>query len=210
MQDASFKSQNWKLSKQFYNNALSVDESQEYPKKQLEIIEQKINEQEALLAESKEKLEKFNSLISQGDNSLKTEDFDMSKSKYLEAKELFPKNSTVDQKLKHLNVLIDQKLKSNQLDSSFKELITQADKLRDNEKWEEAIDKYRMAAKIKTLDTYPKQQIDLINLKITEQTNSNIQSQYQDLIKSADELLLDSSYAQAIQKVRRSKRNISK
>ena len=198
--DASFKSQNWKLSKELYNNALSVDESQEYPKKQLEIIEQKINEQEASLAESKEKLEKFNSLISQGDNSIKTEDFDMSKSKYLEAKELFPNNSTVDQKLKHLNYLIDQKLKSNQSDSSFKELITQANNLRDNEKWEEALDKYRMAAKIKTLDTYPKQQMDLINLKITEQANSNIQSQYQDLIKSADELLLDSSYDQAIQK----------
>ena len=198
--DASFKSQNWKLSKQFYNNALSVDESQEYPKKQLEIIEQKINEQEASLAESKEKLEKFNSLINEGDNSIKTENFDISKSKYLEAKELFPSNSTVDQKLKHLNYLIEQKLNSNQSDSSFKELITQADKLRDNEKWEEAIDKYRMAAKIKTLDTYPKQQIDLINLKITEQANSTIQSQYQDLIKSADELLLDSSYEQAIQK----------
>jgi len=198
--DASFKSQNWKLSKQFYNNALSVDESQEYPKKQLEIIEQKINDQEASLAESKGKVEKFNSLIIQGDNSIKTEDFDLSKSKYLEAKELFPSNSTVDQKLKHLNYLIDQKLKSNQLDSSFKELITQADNLRDNAKWEEAINKYGMAAKIKTLDTYPKQQIDLINLKITEQANSNIQSQYQNLIKSADELLLDSSYEQAIQK----------
>ena len=198
--DASFKSQNWKLSKQFYNNALSVDESQEYPKKQLEIIEQKINEQEALLAESKEKLEKFNSLISQGDNSLKTEDFDVSKSKYLEAKELFPKNSTVDQKLKHLNFLIDQKQKLNQSDSSFKELITQADKLRDNEKWEEAINKYKMANKIKTLDTYSKQQIDLIKIKISEQANSNIQSQYQELIKSADELLLDSSYDEAIQK----------
>ena len=190
--DASFKSQNWKLSKEFYNNALSVDESQEYPKKQLEIIEQKINEQEALLAESKEKLEKFNSLISQGDNSLKTEEFDISKSKYLEAKEIFPKNSTVDQKLKHLNFVIDQKQKLNQLDSSFKELITQADKLRDNEKWEEAIDKYKMANKIKTLDTYSKQQIDLIKIKITEQINSNIQSQYQELIKSADKFLLDS------------------
>ena len=44
------------------------------------------------------------------------------------------------------------------------------------------------------------QQIDLINLNISEQTNSNIQSQYQNLIKSADELLLDSSYDQAIQK----------
>ena len=198
--DASFKSQNWKLSKQFYNNALSIDESQEYPKKQSEIIEQKINEQEASLSESKEKLEKFNSLIILGDNSIKTEDFDMSKSKYLEAKELFPNNSTVDQKLKHLNYLIDQKLKSNQSDSSFKELITQADNLRDNEKWEEAKDKYRMASKIKTLDTYPKQQIDLINLNISEQANSNIQSQYQNLIKSADELLLDSSYNQAIQK----------
>ena len=198
--DASFKSQNWKLSKQFYNNALSVDESQEYPKKQLEIIEQKINDQEASLAESKEKLEKFNSLINEGDNSIKTENFDISKSKYLEAKELFPSNSTVDQKLKHLNYLIEQKLNSNQSDSSFKELITQADNLRDNEKWEEAIDKYRMAAKIKTLDTYPKQQIDLINLKITEQAKSNIQSQYQNLIKSADELLLDSFYEKAIQK----------
>ena len=131
---------------------------------------------------------------------MKTEEFDISKSKYLEAKELFPKNSTVDQKLKHLNVLILKSQKLNQLDSSFKELITQADKLRDNEKWEEAIDKYKMANKIKTLDTYSKQQIDLIKIKITEQVNSNIQSQYQELIKSADKFLLDSSYDEAIQK----------
>ena len=198
--DASFKSQNWKLSKQFYKNALSLDESQEYPKKQLEIIEQKITDQNALEAESKEKLETFNSLISQGDNSLKTEDFEISKSKYLEAKELYPNNSTVDQKLKHLKYLMDQKMKLNQTDSSFKELITQADKLRDNKKWEEAIDKYRMAAKIKTLDTYPKQQIDLINLEISEKANSNIQSQYDELIKSADELFLESSYDQAMKK----------
>ena len=67
--DGSFKSQNWKLAKQFYNNALSIDESQEYPKKQLEIIEQKILDEESLMAESKEKLEKFNSLITQGDKS---------------------------------------------------------------------------------------------------------------------------------------------
>ena len=198
--DASFKNQNWKLAKQFYNNALSLDESKDYPKIQLEKIEQKIIEEEALMSESKEKLEKFNSLISQGDKSLKTEDFNVSKSKYIEAKELLPNNSTVDQKLKHLNYLIEEKLKLNQSDSSFKLLITQADNLRDNENWEKAKDKYRMATKIKTLDTYPKQQIDLINLKISEQANSNIQSQYEELIKSADELFLESSYDDAMKK----------
>ena len=72
----------------------------------------------------------------------------------------------IDQ-LNDIEILI-LKTAENQLDSSFKELITQADNLRDNEKWEEAINKYGMAAKIKTLDTYPKQQIDLINLKITQ------------------------------------------
>ena len=198
--DASFKSHNWKLSKQFYNDALSVDESQDYPKKQLEIIEQKISEQEALDTESKEKLKKFNSLISQGDKSLKTDDFDISKLKYTSAKELYPNNSIVNQKLKNLNHLIDQKVKLNQRDSSFKELITQADNLRDKLKWEEAIEKYRMAAKLKTMDTYTKQQIDLINLKITEKANLNIQSQYDELIKSADELFLESSYDQAMNK----------
>ena len=57
-----------------------------------------------------------------------------------------------------------------------------------------------MANKIKTLDAYSKQQIDLIKIKITEQMNSNIQSQYQELIKSADKFLLDSLYDEAIQK----------
>ena len=198
--DGSFKSQNWKLAKQFYNNALSIDESQEYPKKQLEIIEQKILDEESLMAESKEKLEKFNSLITQGDKSLKTEDFDVSKSKYNEAKELFPNNSTVDQKLKHLNYLIEEKLKFNQTDSSFKLLIAQGDAFRDNEKWEDAKDKYRMAIKIKSLDTYPKQQIDLINIKISELSNSNIQTQYEELIKSADKLFLELSYDEAMKK----------
>ena len=57
-----------------------------------------------------------------------------------------------------------------------------------------------MAIKIKSLDTYPKQQIDLINIKISELSNSNIQTQYEELIKSADKLFLELSYDEAMKK----------
>ena len=198
--DAAFKSESWKLAKQFYDDAIAIDDSQKYPKDQLLLIIEKINEKEKLEADSKQQLEIFNSLVKEGDQSIKDDNYNIALSKYQEAQNLFPNNNMVKQKLSHLNNLIAEKSKSNSIDSNYNLLISKADEFRDNEKFEEAISFYNSAIKIKPLESYPKNQIESINSKVLDISNNKIQSQYNELITKADELLRDLSYDEALKK----------
>ena len=196
--DINFKSQDWKLAKKLYNDALLVDQNQTYPNDQLLIIEQKIIQQNKLKNESKQKLDNFNSLIAQGDQSIKTENLEVAKAKYSEARDIFPDNPSVIQKIKHLNYLISEKSKLNKLDSSYNLLISKADKLRDTQDWELAKEKYSEAMYIKSLESYPKTQIEFINNKISELSKSATKSEYDDLILQADKLFSELSYGDAL------------
>ena len=198
--DAAFKSESWKLAKQFYNDAIAIDDSQKYPEDQLLIISQKINEKEKLEADSKQQLEIFNSLIKEGDQSIKNDNYNVAFNKYQDAQNLFPNNKMVKQKLNYLNNLINEKSKSNSIDSNYNELISKADEFRNNEKYEEAISFYNSAIKIKPLESYPKNQIKSINSKVLDISNNQIQSQYNEVIKKADEFLKDLSYDEALKK----------
>ena len=164
------------------------------------LITEKINEKEKLEADSKQQLEIFNSLVKEGDQSIKDDNYNIALSKYQEAQNLFPNNNMVKQKLSHLNNLIAEKSKSNSIDSNYNHLISKADEFRDNEKFEEAISFYNSAIKIKPLESYPKNQIQSINSKVLDISNNKIQSQYNELITKADELLRDLSYDEALKK----------
>ena len=120
----------------------------------------------------------FNSLVKEGDQSIKDDNYNIAISKYQEAQNLFPNNNMVKQKLSHLNNLIAEKSKSNSIDSNYNHLISKADEFRDNEKFEEAISFYNRAIKIKPLESYPKNQIESINSKVLDISNNKIQSQY--------------------------------
>ena len=164
------------------------------------LITEKINEKEKLEADSKQQLEIFNSLVKEGDQSIKDDNYNIALSKYQEAQNLFPNNNMVKQKLSHLNNLIAEKSKSNSIDSNYNLLISKADEFRDNEKFEEAISFYNSAIKIKPLESYPKNQKESINRKALDISNNKIQSQYNELITKADELLRDLSYDEALKK----------
>ena len=111
---------------------------------------------------------------------------------------IFPDNPSVIQKIKHLNYLISEKSKLNKLDSSYNLLISKADKLRDTQDWELAKEKYSEAIAIKSLESYPKTQIEFINNKISELSKSATKSKYDDLILQADKLFSELSYREAL------------
>ena len=198
--DAAFKSENWKLAKQFYNDAISIDDSEKYPEDQLLSITQKINEKQKLEADSKQQLEIFNSLVEEGDESIKVDNYNVALSKYKEAQNLFPENKMLKQKLSHLNNLVLEKSKSNAIDSNYTQLVSKADDLIENEKYDEAISFYNNAIKIKPNESYPKNQIESIKSKLLDISNNDIQSQYKELITKADKLLKDLSYNDALKK----------
>ena len=198
--DAAFKNKNWKLSQELYNDALDLDDSQKHPQDQLAIITEKINEESKLNEESKQKLEKFNNLIKQGDQSVKEKNYQTAMNKFSEAKNIFSDDAVLKQKINHLNKLIADQSKANSLDSNYNQLISQADQLRDNDDFDNAIKTYNQAIKLKPLEPYPKSQIELINNKIANLSKEKIQSQYADIIKNADLLFNDQSYDEALKK----------
>ena len=120
--------------------------------------------------------------------------------KFSEAQNMFSDDPVVKQKINHLNKLIADQSKANSLDSNYNQLITQADQLRDNDDFDNAIKTYNQAIKLKPLESYPKSQIELINNKIANLSKEKIQSQYADIIKNADLLFNDQSYEEALKK----------
>ena len=78
-----------KQSKQLYEEALALDDSQKYPQNQLIEITKKMNEEAKIEADSKLNLENFNNLINQGDQSLKDKNFQSAMDKYIALKTFF-------------------------------------------------------------------------------------------------------------------------
>ena len=198
--DKSFNNKNWKQSKQLYEEALALDDSQKYPQNQLIEITKKMNEEAKIEADSKLNLENFNNLINQGDQSLKDKNFQSAMDKYISAKNLFPDDVTVKQKIKHLNNLIEEQTKSNSIDANYNQLITQADQYRDNDNFNDAKKVYNQAIKLKPLESYPKTQIEFINNKIDNISRDKIRSEYEEIVKNADLLFKDKSYKEALKK----------
>ena len=198
--DKAFKNKNWSQSKTLYEEALAIDNNQEYPQNQIAEIAKKINEEAKMEAEIKQNLENFNNLISQGDQSLKEKNYKFAMDKYISAQQLNPEDVTVKQKINHLNNLIDEQNKSNTIDANYNQLISQADQYRDNDNFNDAIKVYNQAIKLKPLESYPKTQIEFVNDKIKNLSKDKIRSEYEELIKNADILFNDKSYNDALQK----------
>ena len=196
--DAAFNVQNWKLAKQYYNDALLVYENEKYPTDQITLIGQKILEEENLKRENEQKNQQFEAFLLEGDQLLESMKYDNAKSKYLEAKELFPNRVIVDQKLTHLQTLVDQLNSKLKRDSTYNSLISKADAKRDQQDWEVAKEIYHNALVIKPLESYPQEQIEMIENKILANKNANIRTKYDDFITKADKLFSEKSYSESM------------
>ena len=196
--DAAFSENNWKLAKQYYSDASTVFDTEKYPVDQIALIETKLQEEEqAKLAES-QKNQQFDAFLQEGDLLLEEQNFSNAKSKYLEAKTLFPDRSIVDQKLQHLNTLYEMYLSKQKKDSVYNELITAADGLFTSKDWSNAEKKYYDALEIKPLENYPKSQLELIANNLKDEAQQSIKSQYDELIKKGDDNLSQKSYKDAL------------
>lgn len=196
--DAAFKSKNWTNAKQYYNDALSIFSEEKYPTDQLVLIDQKIAEEEDLKKANQEKNQQFEAALLAGDELLQANDYSGARSKYEEAKQLFPNRVIVDQKLNHLKTLEDQLKEKQRIDSTYNSLIDIADKQRDAENWEEARGTYHDALVIKPLESYPQEQIGLIENKLTNDQQAKIKKEFDEFIVKADQFFQDKSYEEAI------------
>ncbi len=196
--DAAFSETNWKLAKQYYSDALTVFESEKYPSDQITLIDAKIQEEEKEKLAENQKNQQFDALLTEGDLLLEDQNFINAKSKYQEAKSLFPERTIVDQKIKHLISLYDQFKAKQKEDSTYNSLVAEADVLFTSKDWLNAKKKYHDALEIKPLESYPKDQLELIATSLKAEAQQSIKSQYDELIKKGDENLNQKSFKDAL------------
>ncbi len=145
-------------------------------------------EQDKALAE-----QKYNEAIKAADQFYNEKKYEDALGKYEEALGYKPTDKYAADKINELDALIQaqkkEELIKQQEDSEYNNLITAADNLRDQGKYENAIDKYEEALTKKD-EQYPKDQIDAIEKKIKEAAN---QAKYDEAIKMADGFLKQNS-----------------
>lgn len=183
--DNSFAEEKWEESKDFYNRALAVFSDKNYPKEQIIIIDQKLEElaelarQQALAAaEEKEKQRIFDDLMEDGDKAIVKTEYNTAIAKFEEAQAIFPDNNRPALKIAEVR----NKIAS--IQQQYDSFVSQADASFSQGNYEMAMNQYKKALTIKADEAYPKTQIDKAKEKMNLLADAN--KQYEQYVKDAE------------------------
>ena len=198
--DAAFKSASYDAATAKYNEALVFKPGEKYPKDQLAVILNKLDEQARKAEEerrAKELDEQYKAVVAQADAAFAGERWDDAVAKYTEASglksaEKYPKDqlAAIAKKKDELARKADDERKQKELDERYQAAIAAADPAFGKEDWEVARAKYTEAAAIKSSEKYPKDQLAAIAQRIADveirRKQEELDARYQALIATAD------------------------
>ncbi len=193
--DNQFESQKWDEAINSYNEALSYVEK-DYPKEQIDKINQKKQEMVDAAAAEEAKRAQYDELINQGNSQFTAEDWNGAKDSYTKALELFDEDhprQRLDEIANKLSALEAADAKAKE----YNDLITQANTARDGKDWDNAKQLYKDANAVKPSETYPQEQIDWINQEMQRLADEELNQQYQKIIDVANEKFDASDYSKA-------------
>ncbi|MDP4845515.1 MAG: hypothetical protein NWR83_13710, partial [Salibacteraceae bacterium] len=208
--DDLFKSKLYSDARVSYEEALKIKDDT-YAKAQVDKIieEQKAFEIRSEQAALKEKLDRdYNTAIADADRLLAAKDLEKALTRYSEAASLkpgeqYPKDKIAEinftfiaqeeEKKKQASAAIAQQ-KQEELDQTYKKLVSDGDRFKASDDFEVAISKYNEALSLRPTESYPQAQIDAIN-KLIEQRLANSKAEndkkdkYQKFLKAGDDAL---------------------
>ncbi|MCF8302349.1 MAG: tetratricopeptide repeat protein [Bacteroidales bacterium] len=168
-----------------YKKAKNLKPSEEYPKQKIASINEQLD---AIAA----KENKYDSLVSEGDEAYTANAYKDAKGFYSQALELKPQQTHPQDRL----TVIDSILTARQVKAeNYEDAIAAADQLFNEKSYEKAKANYRAALGIKPEATYPQQKIDEID-KLQKELAEK-QKKYNNLITEADKLFEAEQYDQA-------------
>jgi len=145
------------------------------------LAQQKIKAaQEALgeLEADRAVMNNYNAAIDEGDALFKGESYEMAKLKYSDASDIIPNEEYPKNKMVEIDLILDrQRLKElagerDALDRAYQAAIDEGDGDFASSSYDEARVAYNEAIKLKPNETYPKGQLERIDLKIEDATNA--------------------------------------
>lgn len=156
-----------------FNDALDTYKKAEILNANDNKVKSRIAEIENLLAVEKSIQEKYNSAISQADETYMNREYKIAVSQYEEASRIkpgenYPKSMLERVKESMAKQETDNAQNERLLSDKYNNLITSADQLFKEDRLNEAIQSYREAASLKSQEKYPRERIDAINTVIAQ------------------------------------------
>lgn len=202
--DALFKSESWDEAIAKYREAATAKSDETYPNDQITQAE-KLKADAAAAAEAAEVQAKYDGLIREADDLLKSEKWDEAIAKYREAAGVKPSETYPNDQITQA-----EKLKTDanaaaaaaEVQAKYDGIVKTADELFKAKKWDEAIAKYNEASGVKPDEAYPKDKIAEAEKSKSDAAAAEVQAEYDGIVKAADELFKAESWDEAIVKYR--------
>lgn len=217
--DSEFLKKNYIDSKSFYTEASTLKPEEEYPISQIAKIDKlMIGQKDKLEAQRLLAEKKYTDLIATADIAFEAKQYENAKSKYTEAlkvkaDEAYPQSQIqiIEDKLDYLKQLAaaNEQIVAQQkaIDAKYKKIIKLADSQFSKKDYDAAISSYNQALEVKSDETYPQTQIQIINDAIEREKNllankakqKEINDQYKLLVSAGDKQLKNGDYIPAKQ-----------
>lgn len=193
--DASFGTKSYADAIKLYTQASEMYPVESYPKDQIT----KANAAIKAIADAEATRKEYDAEIKIADGLLKKKSYAEAIASYQKASNLLPSETYPKDKIKEaqsaLNALADQK----ELENNYNQKIADADALFAQSKWNDAKSTYQEASGLKPMEEYPVGQIAKIDAELSKQAEAEAtNTKYKNLITSADDLMVDKKYSEAI------------
>lgn len=175
--DALFKDSKWEEAKTKYNDAIAIDGTAALPIEKVKQCDAKL----LALSKDKEKIDKINSLLEEGNQLFTAEKWNDSKVKYAEIIQLDASNTEAKNRLTEIAKKQQEIAAQEANTEKFNKLVAEGDGLGKSLKYQEAIAKYQAAIAIQA-DASVQSKIDEANVKLKELAEKeSIEEQFQRL-----------------------------
>jgi hypothetical protein len=210
--DAALKIKDYNAAKDGYNEALSVKANETYPKTKLAEIDKALADAAAKeqaekdrLAKEKELNEKYAALVSKGDASLGTKEYEAAKSSYTEALALKPAEKYPKDKLAEINAILAKEMGAKELEKKYADAIQKGDAALSSKEYASAKTQYTAALALKPGEQHPKDKLAeaenalaaLAAERDKEAAAKALEAKYQAAIAKGDKAFAAKTYAAA-------------
>jgi epidermal growth factor receptor substrate 15 len=166
-----------------YEEALKIKQEQ-YPKDQIKTIKETLDKEAA----AKKLEEDYKAAMAEAKSLFDAQNYDGAKAKYQVASGLKPNEIEPKNKIKEIEELLKNLAANKEKEEAYKKALDEANALFSSEKWEEAKTGYQKALGIKPTETYPQDQIKLIDEKLKNLAADKLKNEnYQKKIAEADQ-----------------------
>ncbi len=172
--DKAYDASDWANAKKGYTEALSYKPDEKYPLDRLKDVNQKIADAEMAAIENNAENKAYREAIEKAEKALKDNQLVTAKMQFQTAQNLKPSEKLPPEKIKEIDALIDQRNKDllnqtqREIDEKYRQAISVADNSFREKSYSIAKLQYKQAQLIKPDESYPKNQMDLIDKLMNE------------------------------------------